>query len=783
MNILKTVKKIVAVAAGASIIGATLAGAMAADLNQLPGPFVQEGAWEDSVIVVGENAATSDVLGAIEIAASLQGDAFSEIPIIVDTTPMVSSGVKVEKGSNEFNAGEAIADVEDKLTEDDLPDVLADGVFEDNEGDNKEDVDYTQEIVFQPGTARTVYEQDDENEVAGIYLKFDRNEVVYVYTLDFDTHVQYDDSSKADAKDDFEGAVIEIQGDAYTITDLKMNGAVNELTLLAGDTVKWLQQDNTITVGDHTLTVVNVADSGGDSKCGIEVDGVMQWIDVGDTEEFGDLSVGVLDAVIVHSKDYDQDICEISVGSKELVLEDGAEVVINGKDIEGSEVNFGFRANDELDHIQLMFAPEDDVWLAPGEEWVDPVLGNWKVAFDSLNADFEQIEFSGSSSQGELMFTNAEGDIVDIPFINDDTENAAYLGQDELDDFDATFHLTNTTEVKRTMLINDGEYCTGDTDVTDCEGTLIFARSNGGEARILELKDVDLNDEELTIKDLTGRNEYTDEYNDGVQTTFDVGFMDIELTVNTTTDTFTVNDMTVVNYAETEQGARILLEDFNSETLVRFQENEGRNQDGAIELNWTVGRNGDDNVAFDDLFPAGIECEDGSDDYCGATVFGTTYIYDNEDNNRLEISYPEEQATLNVFISPVSATVVSDDSNTIITKEPNPFPIGIAVLDSEAETMDKNMIIVGGPCANIIAAQLAGNPESCTEGYEPGKAKLKLYDRNGKVALLVAGYSAKDTLGASYVMAGHENYDLSGDEVEVIVASLDDLDVVKPTNG
>jgi hypothetical protein len=45
-----------------------------------------------------------------------------------------------------------------------------------------------------------------------------------------------------------------------------------------------------------------------------------------------------LDVKAVHSKDYDQDTCELSLGSSELVLTDGDVVTVNGEDIDGSEV-------------------------------------------------------------------------------------------------------------------------------------------------------------------------------------------------------------------------------------------------------------------------------------------------------------------------------------------------------------------------------------------------------------------------------------------------------------
>ncbi len=59
-------------------------------------------------------------------------------------------------------------------------------------------------------------------------------------------------------------------------------------------------------------------------------------------------------------------------------------------------------------------------------------------------------------------------------------------------------------------------------------------------------------------------------------------------------------------------------------------------------------------------------------------------------------------------------------------------------------------------------------------------AKIKLYEDQN--ALLVAGYGPQDTLGASYVLADHEDYNLQGDEVEVSVASLDSISV-SPVSG
>ncbi|MFH1590201.1 MAG: S-layer protein, partial [archaeon] len=67
MNVRKAIKKIVALGAGLTMIGATILGATA-DLGDYPAPFIQNGVYSGK-IVVGAAAATSDVLGAIDIAA------------------------------------------------------------------------------------------------------------------------------------------------------------------------------------------------------------------------------------------------------------------------------------------------------------------------------------------------------------------------------------------------------------------------------------------------------------------------------------------------------------------------------------------------------------------------------------------------------------------------------------------------------------------------------------------------------------------------------------------
>ena len=60
------------------------------------------------------------------------------------------------------------------------------------------------------------------------------------------------------------------------------------------------------------------------------------------------------------------------------------------------------------------------------------------------------------------------------------------------------------------------------------------------------------------------------------------------------------------------------------------------------------------------------------------------------------------------------------------------------------------------------------------------KAIIKSWEKTGKVAILVAGYEATETLGASRVLAAYKDYNLKGTEVEVVVADLNSIKVQAP---
>ena len=155
---------------------------------------------------------------------------------------------------------------------------------------------------------------------------------------------------------------------------------------------------------------------------------------------------------------------------------------------------------------------------------------------------------------------------------------------------------------------------------------------------------------------------------------------------------------------------------------------------------------------------------------------------DTEDVSTLLIKYPESQVGAQVFVVAGATEKTTTGGGAVMRDVVNPIAVGLAVLDKDTSLYAANQIIVGGPCANAVAAAFMDSPANCGDGFEAGKAMIVAKESAGKVAILVAGYEAKETLGASYVLADYKTYlkDVKAAEVEVVASDLSDLKVMTP---
>ncbi len=812
-------KKIVALTTGLAMVGATIFGAAAQDLSQYPSPlFIKDGVFDGS-IVVGELAKTSDVVGSIELAAGLQAAAVKKTSVSVGVgSSTIDKGVKIDKTGTHVGPGRFIQFVQDTaLDEADMPVLLAESSIDEDEGETKNKVTYTQEVSLISTSGQLIFTQDDDDApTAGWYLHFADNVNMYNFTLDFDEDVDYDNTSLATVDDDFNTAKLSILGKEYTITDVNgvssANLNIDKITMLAGDTTRWLTQDEPLTReiagGKHTFVLADVNEN--EDKCGISVDGTIQWVDVGSTKSVGGIQIGVTDAITVHSAGKDTDVCEVNLGATELELEDGNNVKLNGVEIDGSTVDIVNSDGNSLRTLGFVFEPDDEIFLdgsASNNHYTEPIFDAFTFWFDGMTTDkSEVLDFQASGSGATLKFLNSDSKEVKIDWKLNDS-NLIMLGTGS--DIDDRLYL-------------EGQACDFVTAITECEGAQFLLITSGGEAHVIEIVDFDTSDQKISLKDITYGSSSEDDFAI-TNTPGNVGSYIVDLgsgagavtlnivnvggnTTGFTTDRLLFSEVSGnANAAETslndEGGVR--LNSFITEGIVGTayvpNATAGRNawnvteeSDDGYGANW-FGFNLTYDSTDDDInigapvigtgafVSSAVDASDSDDDHeYYVTNWSTEVYFDSEDNDFAKVTYWDNYRYGNIFVGEAEAKITSSGGS-VESVEVQQIPVGSAKLDKDvADWAAQNLIVVGGPCANTVAAALMGNPADCGAGFKEGEGIIKLYKADtGKVSLLAAGYSALDTRRVTRVLANYKEYasSLKGSEVKVTGTTLTDVTV------
>ncbi len=173
------------------------------------------------------------------------------------------------------------------------------------------------------------------------------------------------------------------------------------------------------------------------------------------------------------------------------------------------------------------------------------------------------------------------------------------------------------------------------------------------------------------------------------------------------------------------------------------------------------------------------EPDDDDDNSYGMTNYGAHInLFDPSGNSEAEtltIQYPLQQRGARVF-------VVMGDTKTTKTSSGEVCTVADIrlnnMLDSEVRNAaDHNLIVVGGPCANTVAAEVFMACDKWT--YKAGEGLLQMADNGENVAMLVAGTNAADTRLAAKVLANYKDYAADLAEKETVVVSGSSISNVK----
>ncbi|MGV8171692.1 MAG: hypothetical protein ACP5OA_03295 [Candidatus Woesearchaeota archaeon] len=773
----KTIKKIVALGMGATMLAGTAAMALAVDLGDYPSPFIKDSVFVGK-IVIGERAAAIDVLGATDIAASLQRDAAVGVAGTSSSTSTATSGYKFSE-NNDLVLGARLDSVTSVVDDSDLPELLASGTIEADDGT---EYDYDVEIDL-TGTLGRVYAEitsDIEDEGYTTPIVYFDTSAGLLYT----TTVAFDD--KWAATDFVNSETIELFGSQYTF-DPDNTKSDDVLILYGSETTMLIAKDGkeTVTFNGKEYTLEVLGGNSDDSSAVLRINGDTRTVREGDSKTMpsGGLPVYVKN-VFVSNIGGDDVSVQLFIGSNKLELDADANTVTkNGVELDGVTFTRTTTAGDWWDNVtDLTFAvdpsaTEDEIdYILPGtgNDFADPVFGAFKFEFvgaKDLMAGKEVIEFERNGDKLDLTFLpreanapitvtlaknnlSTDADIWRTSTLNELTEDAIFFWNDGTADDNYATHVLQVTSIKKGALSTDDSF-------------------------------------EVVVKDLSHGKTYTADTLDKALSS-DIG---LYLKTGATNDTIDLSTTSgglgspaPTNFTlYTKAGARILL-DLSSVEVPTAEVTEDVDADydtlGAGNIQTytvTAAYDGTDDEYDLDVTGTPVAFTDkGADDNVNYDLskFGTFVAEEKDDNGAyVKLYVPSTEVHYDMFMMPLNAEVIVTSSSTSGAVALNPISVGMAILDSEANLGAKPYIVVGGPCANTAAAALVGNPADCAAGFTEGKAMIKLFSAQN--ALLVAGYSGKDTQGACRVLANYADYGFSGTELEVVTTNLNSLSVKK----
>jgi len=711
MDVKKTIKRIVALGAGATMLGATVMGAMAS-LGDFPGNVITDGV-ANLKVVVGEAAAVSDVLGAIDIAAAIQADAVTGTAVSVGGTVAVAGG-KTEDIPLDTNLNDNTDGFGATLDQDDV-DSMLDSSVDIDINDVEDTYDVSDLLTFNAGisveTGLTYQPNEDWKDL--VFIPITSNAINYNFVFD-DALVAGNLLSDATSNDPI---TINFLGKNMDVTG--MGTANTQVKVQVGEEV-FMQVGDTVEINGKTIELKNVGSGTTNPPVIVTVDGVSQTVT--GTETVNGIKVNVKETFY-----------------SDTLAERSATLII------GEEATKTYGHNDEF-----IGEDKDDPlwrWIIAGVNATTPTLGiMWNLNVDDPEEEDNPL----------IQHPLYEGESVCLPYNYLCVEFHSLKVSDYKD-----YEIDVTTK----DLYPDAATATA----TVTTAHVLRFRAKGDKKKGFAFQGTDTGEVYLYSDGLGLDLYYWDDSNSKA------------ILGNLSTAGYT--DWVNLDYKDSLIGVDVSWDAANDLGNLSFDAGAGPVQlkyyfeedaANAAQINWLGHSDSDTTFANDVLY--------GTRDISGweedtRTQYGIV-VKDprsQASGDSHEFSLPSDwgEFKANVIVKGTSTTTEAASGG--MSYSVNPIGVGLGILDKDVGAADSNLIVVGGPCANTVAADLLGNPSPCGKDFEAGKATIKFFaDRN---AVLVAGYESMETLGAAYVLADYDKYALTGTEVEVLVPSLTELSV------
>ncbi|MBU2637489.1 MAG: hypothetical protein KJ955_00800 [Nanoarchaeota archaeon] len=771
MQVLKTLKKVAAIGTGVAMLGATLTGALALDLKDYPNPFVVDGVYDDAnVFVVGDDALSADTLASLDIVAGMQ---------FLAKTPVVSSGgtVTVVGGkSQKVPLGQGLTNSTyfDRVLQDDDVSTLFDGKvnFGGTEYDTSEELQMCDDggrKYGEPYVATSLMSDDDYKR--DVFLEMGRDTVRYAYKFDKTINISATVSTTTPLEIDFLGKPLKITNVAAAGTGFTARVG-DEYTLNAGDSVS-------VDVDGVKKTVK--LDNVGTSNAVVNVDGVTKSITSGNTATVNGVECTV-DSVTSRTA--------LAESSAILVLgKQATETYADGDAYVGENVDSpnwvwdirklqeqGTTASQDCDSVSaaneklvlrvennFVFLDDSDKPTGVGQ-CLDLPNKYLSVCIDSLSvpdADFKELTMEYSENLdvsyagcGTTFDAGTAGREPGIWMKFDVSEGLELRDSDYV--ATGMKNVTSTVKTKEIQLIPDAFQCNNSLGSVVPSGTgllNVFYKTTDSPQQFKFYGAINTTDTTSIIARLNHGS--TKETNGWLRLREAASGTVLPLKLTFAADT--VGDL--------HGGSEELYMNWSLASNLSGTSLGSSTANEAGELYWNPGGR----WALTDI---------STKDEDHRMAYGTLILdpKSNGGSQRVKLLVPSDLVYANIVVKGTNAKVTSGSTSYVPTKI---SPVSMVASQVTTPT-NYNLVVVGGPCANPLAASVFD--VSCDGwAYDEGEALVKLAANGDKVALLVAGTSATDTRRAGKAVAAYDLYAFSGSEALVKGTTMTDITVEKPS--
>lgn len=817
----KATKRITAVAASAALVSSAVFGA---GLSSYPNNFVEDGSFMGQV-VVGASAAASDSTAAASIIDDLRDEFSGSNEKVKITYRSSSSGgetLNAVKTNSQLNYGEKLGDVSETNGFDSSDsDYLQDEDFDNGVSDEE----YEQTLQLSNGNFSYALRDEVEgiDEITdGIF--YDNDDTFATYTLDLKNAINLSSATNSDMV----GKTLTIMGNDFTIgsfTKSSTSGDLTKLELLGGSNKVSLGEGESTTVSVDGESYEVSVQSVSTDKVLLTVNGQSESIDEYDVETVAGVSVAVTD-LVDSSRDTVKGYAELVIGGQKITLDDdNAKVKVNDDDVDDIyseyEVTSDFSDNAGMDTITITYKVAEETLLQSGDSLRDVLFDTFEIIYRGTNdVSYSVVKLSENDDDISITGTSEAGYEFDRDFIHttstSGTNGVTYLKGDQ--DADRIFYegslylgtsitgvtLYNTTAGTTFYANNDAlNAVTFNFSRSQIDGSGIFMYKDLDDQYLYEIDSVDTNDAEVDVVEALAEKDKSElkpsEFRTDLEETITgavVGTDSVNVTLasggSLDTPQITFENQLIMNFATVEAlgTAGNITFSLDGDDL-DVDTNTDDDESWVLGLTWdSTDSKFNFALTADNQFANAndADIEDGNSDVKEyVTIYGTKIRYDEEDDEWIEIHVPDEQVMAEVDLvfgagssQDMTVTVdadmaddkveeLEDDGMTVVSRETMEseevdFDVESVVMDSDV-TGASDMIVVGGPAVNSVAAELLGlafPTYGSDSGVDMDEAVVQYFSEQNSV--LVYGYEAKDTTAAAEKLnAGG----LSGDLVNV----------------